>query len=72
MKFNLPKVGILAAVSVMAGGIGSANAADPYDKALEARVAALERELNVMQGDEKGKSIKPADVPTFLLSLIHI
>jgi hypothetical protein len=66
MKFNLPKVGILAAVSVMAGGIGSANAADPYDKALEARVAALERELNVMQGDEKGKAIKPADVPTFL------
>jgi hypothetical protein len=66
MKFNLPKVGILAAVSLMAGGISTATAADPYDKALEARVAALERELNVMQGDEKGKAIKPADVPTFL------
>jgi len=66
MKFNLPKVGILAVVGVVAGGIGSANAADPYDKALEARVAALERELNVMQGDDKGKAIKPADVPTFL------
>src|SRR5258708_33142419 len=43
-----------------------AKAADPYDKALEARVAALERELNVMQRDDKGKGIRPADVPTFL------
>ena len=67
MNFNLlPKVGILAAVSFIAGGIGTATAADPYDKALEARVAALERELNLMQGDDKGKAVKPADVPTFL------
>src|SRR5450432_61752 len=67
MNFNLlPKVGILAAVSLVAGGISTATAADPYDKALEARVAALERELNLMQGDDKGKAVKPADVPTFL------
>lgn len=67
MKFNLlPKVGMLAAVSFVAGGISTATAADPYDKALEARVAALERELNLMQGDDKGKAVKPADVPTFL------
>lgn len=67
MHFNLPsKVGILAAVSVIAGSIHTATAADPYDKALEARVAALERELNLMSGDDKGKAVKPADVPTFL------
>jgi hypothetical protein len=67
MNFHtLKAIGILAAVSVVAGGISSAKAADPYDKALEARVAALERELNVMQGDDKGKGIKPSDVPTFL------
>lgn len=66
MKHNpLTKVSVLAAAGVFAAGF-TATAADPYDKALEARVAALERELNVMQGDSKGKGIKATDVPTFL------
>lgn len=66
MKHNpLTKVSVLAAAGVVAAGF-TATAADPYDKALEARVAALERELNVMQGDSKGKGIKATDVPTFL------
>ena len=43
------------------------HAADPYDKALEARVEALERELNVMSNDSKGKNVETSgDVPTFL------
>jgi hypothetical protein len=67
MNINICQViSFLAAVSFISGGIRMAKAADPYDKALEARVAALERELNVMQGDDKGKGIKPSDVPTFL------
>ncbi len=66
MKHNLlPQVGLLAAAGVFAG-VFTATAADPYDKALEARVAALERELNVMQGDDKGKGVKATEVPTFL------
>ena len=46
----------------------STRAADPYDKSLEARVEALERELNVMENDSKGKNVATADtnVPTFL------
>ncbi|MBE7159581.1 MAG: hypothetical protein INR62_14320, partial [Rhodospirillales bacterium] len=32
------------------------RAADPYDKGLEARVEALERELNAMGNDSKGKN----------------
>ena len=48
-------------------GLRCPRARDPYDKALEARVEALERELNVMSNDSKGKtSRQSADVPTFL------
>ncbi len=65
MKHNLlPQVGLLAASAVI--GNFAVKAADPYDKQLEARVAALERQLNVMEGDDKGKAAKPIDVPTFL------
>ena len=43
------------------------RAADPYDKSLEARIEALERELNIMRNDSKGKNVQTTtDVPTFL------
>ena len=44
------------------------RAADPYDQSLEARVEALEKELNVMENDSKGKNVATSDttVPTFL------
>ena len=43
-----------------------AHAADPYDKSLESRVEALERELNAMSNDSKGKNVTTTDVPTFV------
>ena len=52
---------ILAFVSMVA-----ARAADPYDSSLEQRVEALERELNTMEGDSKGKNVETSEVPTFL------
>ena len=44
------------------------RAADPYDQSLEARVQALEKELNLMENDSKGKNVATTDttVPTFL------
>ena len=41
---------------------------DPYDKSLEARVEALEKELNIMEDDSKGKNVQTdsTEVPTFL------
>ncbi len=44
----------------------AAHAADPYDKSLEQRVEALERELNTMSNDSKGKDVTTTDVPTFV------
>ena len=46
----------------------SVHAADPYDKSLEARVEALEKELNIMEDDSKGKNVQTnsTEVPTFL------
>ena len=46
--------------------VGVVRGADPYDKTLEARVEALERELNIMEGDSKGKDVNATDVPTFM------
>ena len=47
--------------------LASVRAADPYDKSLEARVEALERELNIMEGDSKGKNVEQStEVPTFM------
>ena len=45
-----------------------ARAADPYDAVLEKRIEALERELNVMSNDDKGKNVQASstEVPTFL------
>ncbi len=49
------------------------HAADPYDKSLEARVAALEKELNLMEGDSKGKNIQTgAEVPTFVRASANV
>ena len=42
------------------------RAADPYDQSLEQRVEALERELNTMSNDDKGKNVAATEVPTFL------
>ncbi len=57
----------LLAASAVTLPLASIRAADPYDKALEARVEALERELNVLSNDSKGKNVETsADVPTFL------
>ena len=44
------------------------HAADPYDATLEKRVEALEKELNIMENDSKGKNVQTdsAEVPTFL------
>ncbi len=48
--------------------VASTHAADPYDQSLEARVEALERELNVTASDAKGKNVRDTstEVPTFL------
>ncbi len=48
--------------------LASVRAADPYDKSLEARVEALEKELNIMEDDSKGKNVQQSstEVPTFL------
>lgn len=43
----------------------TSRAADPYDTSLERRVESLERELNIMEGDKKGKNAEEAEVPTF-------
>ncbi len=52
---------------LLAAPLAGVRAADPYDKSLEARVEALERELNAMGNDSKGKNVEaPTDVPTFL------
>lgn len=42
------------------------RAADKYDSDLERRVESLERELNIMEDDKKGKNVEATDVPTFL------
>ncbi len=66
----------LAAGALLAGGLLSApaaHAADPYDKSLEARVEALEKELNIMENDSKGKNVQgPTDVPTFVRAASNV
>ncbi len=69
---DLPKkrlaIASVLAVASAALPLRSTRAADPYDKSLEARVEALERELNVMENDSKGKNVQSdsTEVPTFL------
>ena len=62
-----------AALALLTLGTGpffasAVRAADPYDKSLEARVEALEKELNIMENDSKGKNVQAdsTTVPTFL------
>ena len=62
----LVATGLLVAATLP--NITDMRAADPYDQSLEARVEALERELNVMENDSKGKEMATAETtpPTFL------
>ena len=65
----------LAAGVFLASGLLPASvvrAADPYDKSLEARVEALERELNLMENDSKGKNLESTDVPTFVRASANV
>ena len=66
----------LAAGAFVAGSFLSSapvHAADPYDKSLEARVEALEKELNLMENDSKGKNVQSStDVPTFVRAASNV
>ena len=75
MKRNYPLTAIWPARLMVAAGLltggylttaSSSRAADKYDSDLERRVETLERELNIMEGDKKGKNVEEAEVPTFL------
>lgn len=73
MKRSLKSVGrpatLVAGASLLASGWllpASGRAADKYDTTLESRVEALERELNLVEGDKKGKDAEATDVPTFV------
>ncbi len=57
---------LLALGSIPLFSPAASRAADPYDKSLEARVEALERELNSMSNDSKGKNVTSNEVPTFI------
>ena len=60
---------LLAASSLLTSGLTlptPVRAADPYDQSLETRVEALERELNIMESDKKGKNVEETTPPTFL------
>jgi hypothetical protein len=61
-----PAASILAVLASAVLQAPAAHAADPYDASLEARVEALEKELNIMEGDSKGKNVETENVPTFL------
>ncbi len=69
-RLKLPAQTILAAAALawILIGLPTVRAADPYDASLEKRVEALERELNIMEGDSKGKDVQAdaTTVPTFL------
>ena len=66
----------VAAAALFAGGLlpsSAVRAADPYDKSLEARVEALEKELNLMENDSKGKNVQsPTEVPTFVRAASNV
>ena len=59
---------VLILPAITAIPLARVRAADPYDKSLEARIEALEKELNLMEDDSKGKNVQasPTEVPTFL------
>ena len=66
------KLPLLAATGLLVTAtlpnITNVRAADPYDQSLEARVEVLERELGVLEGDNKGKDMAATATapPTFL------
>ena len=68
IRTRAPKAAALLAASALLATVTSpaVRAADPYDKTLEKRVEALERELNLMSGDSKGKNTQTYEVPTFM------
>ena len=71
LELSLPLRSCAACVLLTAAGSFSVpllRGADPYDQSLEARVEALEKELNVMEGDSKGKDTAATATapPTFL------
>ena len=55
----------LAAAVFFAPLSAIADSGKDYLKALEARIAALEAEVNILQGDNKGKELESVKVPTF-------
>ncbi len=59
-------VAVLASLAGAGWLAPATRAADPYNANLEARIEALEKELNVMEGDSKGKNVDAETVPTFL------
>ena len=67
---------VLAAGALLTSGLlptAAVRAADPYDQSLESRVEALERELNVMENDSKGKNVQTGtDVPTFVRAAANV
>jgi hypothetical protein len=68
-KSAVRRASLLAASSLLAGGWllpNPAQAADKYDSDLERRVETLERELNILGGDKKGKNMESVEVPTFV------
>ncbi len=65
----------LAAGALLAAGLLQApgvRAADPYDSNLESRVEALEKELNIMEGDSKGKNVETTVVPAFVRAAANV
>lgn len=73
MKRSLKTAGrpatFVAGASLLAGAWllpAPGRAADKYDTTLESRVEALERELNLVEGDKKGKDAAAVEVPTFV------
>lgn len=68
IQTRAPKAAALLAASALLATIAvpALRAADPYDATLEKRVEALERELNLMSGDSKGKNTQTYEVPTFM------
>ena len=61
MKARILAIGAL----LVAGGL-SAQAEDAYLASVEERLANLERELNIMRGDAKGKDILSEDIPVYV------
>ena len=70
IRTRAPKAAALLAASALLATTTALpvhlRAADPYDATLEKRVEALERELNLMSGDSKGKNTQTYEVPAFL------